>query len=183
MFNILSGLLTLTAYIPYITAIVRRQTHPSRVSWWIWSAVGFLLMATYYDLGARAALGLAAGALIGQIVIAGLSLKYGAGGASSLDRLCLAGACGAGLLWWFTSSAFLPHLLIVLMDFFAWLATFRKVVKDPSSENLPAWIIWMIAAMFPLLDSAHWTFIDLLYPVYIVVSDGIVAGVILRARR
>lgn len=182
MWNLLSGGLTLLGYVPYIRSIIRGNTHPSTISWWIWSSVGLLLLSTYYSLGSQAALGLAIGALTGQIVIALLSLRYGTTGITKLDLFCLLGAVAAGLLWWITASPFLPHVLILVIDFCGWLPTFRKVLNKPRSEDLFAWLVWTIAASFSLLDPAHWTFNDLLYPVYIVITDGLLALFLLRIR-
>lgn len=174
MLNLVSGALTLGAYVPYVAAILRGQTKPSRASWWMWAGVGFLLLSTYYSLGSRGALGLALGAFIGQTLVSVLALRYGIGGGTRFDFFCLAGAAGAAMLWWATASPFWPHVLVVAMDACAWLPTFRKTWKDPASEDAFAWMLWTAAAVLALLNTRQWTVAEALYPLYIVVSDGII---------
>src|SRR5438093_1430237 len=78
--NILSGILTLAGFVPYVASILKGKTKPNRVTWWIWCAAGFLLMSTYYSLGARAGLGMAIGSFAGQTLVSALTLRYGTGG-------------------------------------------------------------------------------------------------------
>ncbi len=184
MLNIASGVLTLLGYIPYIIAIVRGKTIPNSVSWWIWSGVGTILLSTYYSLGGQAALGLAIGALSGQLLVALLTLKYGTGKITAFDGICIAGAITATILWWLSASPFLPHILILIIDLFAWLPTFRKTVKQPGSEDLLSWMFWTAGAALALFNSTNGAFTDLLYPVYVTVTDAIivVTGLLLYRR-
>lgn len=170
--NVLAGTLTLGAYVPYVFSIVRGRTVPNRVSWWIWSVIGLLLLLTYRGLGGSSGEGVAVAAFLGQVVIALLSIRFGRGGATAIDGLCLAGACLSVFLWYILSSAAIPHLLILTVDLFAWLPTFRKVLDRPESEDLLAWFLWWAGATVALamsLTAGGW---DLPYPFYIFVTDG-----------
>jgi hypothetical protein len=176
--NLLSGFLAILAYVPYVAGIVRKRTVPSAVSWWIWLSVSTLLASTYYATGARAALGLIVSCVAGQAIVAILSLRSGVRTVTTFDLVCLAGAVIAAVLWWITSLPFLPHMLIVLIDFFAWLPTFRKTLRDPSTEDPLAWVLWTLAAVPALLNVRTWTLYEALYPIYIVVSCGIITVLI-----
>lgn len=183
MLSVVSGLLTLAAFMPYIRSILKKETVPNTVSWWIWAAVGTMLLWTYHDLGGQnaAGIGIAMGALVGQIVVAMLALRYGKGGATRMDVLCLAGAVCAGLVWWLTTFALLPHLLILVIDFFGWLPTFKKTLREPRSENTLSWLLWTLGACMALWGFEEQEFVTLLYPLYIAITDGIVLFVLLRA--
>ena len=179
MLNIVAGSITLAAYIPYIATVLTGKTRPSMVSWWIWAGVGLLLRSTYASLGGQA-LGLATGAMIGQFLIAILAIRYGERVWTLLDKLCLAGAIVAATLWWLTSSAFLPYLLVVFIDACALLPTFQKAIVHPRSENIPAWALWALAAYLSLLAIDRWTIDNTLYPLYLVVTNTLVLLAILR---
>lgn len=178
--NIISGFITLSGMAPYIVSILRKRTKPNIVTWWIWSGVGFLIAATYYDIGSRAALGLSIGSFIGNCFIALLALKYGVGGSSKTDRVCLLGATVTAVLWWLLPSAFIPHLLAILIDFFGWLPTLRKTLEDPSTENSTAWMLWTFAALFSFIALSGRNGIDAIYPMFIVITDGIILFLVLR---
>ncbi len=182
MLSILSGILTLFAYVPYVRAILRRETIPNSVSWWIWGCTGLILASTYYATGSTAALGLAIGATAGQILTALLSLKYGTGKPGLMDLLCIAGAVAALLVWYFTHDALLPHLMTVAMDFFAWLPTFRKTLAHPGKEDRLSWMLWTAGAVIALTSATQWTVAEVTYPVYVVITDSVVMLLTFRKR-
>ena len=180
--NLLSGLLTLIANIPYIISILKGKTKPNRATWWIWCGVDLILAFTYQETGATAALGLAYGSLLGVLIIAVLSLRYGVQGMTTLDYVCLLSAIGTAVLWLTTSSPFLPHFLIVCIDFFGWLPTFQKTLNDPGSEEPLAWMLWVCGAFVALLNIDLFTFWNMFFPLYIVISDGTIAVLTTRYR-
>ncbi len=181
--SIAAGLLTLLAYIPYVAGIVRRTTVPSAVSWWIWALVGLLLVSTYAAGGGKAALWLAGAALLGQVLVALLSIRYGRGAIGAVDIACAVAAIAIAALWWLTSSPYLPHALVLALDACAWFPTFRKTVSAPRSEDPWAWVLWTTGAVLSLLSVRSLGSFEAAYPVYIVVTDGLVTVAILRGLR
>src|SRR3989338_5553349 len=175
---LLSGLLIFLGNIPFIFSILRKETVPNRASWWIWATVNLLVLSSYVSMGQTAAIGIGIGGLIGQIVIAVLSIRFGSGGVSTLDRTCIAGATFSALLWWWTSSALTAHVLGVFMDFLGWLPTFQKTCVHPRSENLSAWILWTAGAGLSLFAIDAWTVSSALFILYIFVSDMIVLSLL-----
>ncbi len=178
--SFLAGILTILAYVPYVAGIVRKRTIPSTVSWWIWALVGFLLLSTYAAGGGEAALWLAAAAFSGQVFVALLSVRYGKSSMTWVDAVCACSALAVTVLWWLTSSPYLPHALVLVIDGCAWFPTFRKALADPRSEDPSAWLLWTIAAVLSLLSvRSLWSF-EAAYPDYIVITDGIVAALVLH---
>ncbi len=180
--NLLASFLTLGGYVPYTIGILQHKTRPNRVTWWIWLCVGVLVLTTYHSLGSTAALGMAMGSVIGQAVVAGLSIKYGTGGTTNFDRACLLSALGIAVLWFLTSSAFLPYLLTLSLDVVGWLPTFRKSLRDPGSENLAAWSLWNLSQIVSLLNVQQWTISNALYPLVYFVTNCALIAVLLRHR-
>ncbi len=178
--NILAGTCTVLGFVPYIAAITRGQTRPNPASWFIWLVVGLVIFFSYSAAGGTAALGYAAGASFGQVIVCALIIKYGLGKLGTTEWICIAGALLSLLLWVVTSSPYLPHVLIVLMDCFAWLPTFRKTLLDPGSEDLPAWILWALGAVCTFFNITDWSFFNVLFPVYILTTNTLIALLLVR---
>ncbi len=43
VFGIIAGILSFSAYIFYIAAILKGTTRPNRATWFIWSAIGVII--------------------------------------------------------------------------------------------------------------------------------------------
>ncbi|MEK9158471.1 MAG: hypothetical protein AAB673_00525, partial [Patescibacteria group bacterium] len=106
-----AGILTLASFVPYIISILRKKTIPNRATWFIWTVVGFMCGASYYSAGASHTFWVSASYMIGPLVTFVLSLKYGEGGWTRFDRVCLLVAGISLGLWWVFSS---PRIALVI---------------------------------------------------------------------
>ena len=102
-----AGVLSLVAFVPYIVAILRGETRPNRATWWIWTTTGAVLLASYYFSGAETTIWVAVSYFVASLVTALLSIRYGEGGSTPLDRGCLMApapvSCSGGcstIPWW-----------------------------------------------------------------------------------
>mgnify|MGYP001585981149 FL=1 len=126
----LAGIIAVLAYIPYIIAILRNKTSPNRATWFIWALVSFIMLISYYLSGARNTIWLPLGYVIGSSVIAILSIWYGEGGWTILDRSCLLGA-GASIALGIVLK--IPQVVLftnILNDFFGILPTIKNLILD-----------------------------------------------------
>src|SRR3954465_14354952 len=118
MFGIIAGFLSLSAYLLYIFTTIKGETHPSRVTWWILTLVGSLILASYYREGARESIWIAASHVIGPFMIALLSITYGERtdkskiGLNMIGKWCLYISLGSLSVWGlFSFSGFKDYLL------------------------------------------------------------------------
>lgn len=138
----LAGILSLAAYVPYVLAILRRETKPNRASWFIWLVVSLIIALSYRDAGADYASIMPVAYAVGSTVVAALSLKLGTGGWTTFDRICLTGA-GIGLVMWMIFDSPMSALLInLLLNLLGTLPTMRKAYYQPESENRLAWTLF-----------------------------------------
>ncbi len=177
-----AGVISFAAFIPYIHSTLRRKARPQRVTWCIWTVVGFLLASSYYASGARPTIWVAVSYFVGPLLIAFLSFKYGEGGWNGLDRICLAGAALSVFLWWISRSPELALVFNVLIDLMGALPTLRKAYLEPAGEDGTAWILFVTANALNLMAVDHWRFSIVLYPAYMFGISGVIAFLIFRSK-
>lgn len=177
-----AGFFSLAAFVPYILSTLRGRTKPNRATWWIWTVVGSLLAASYYASGARHTLWVAVSYVLGPLITAILSLKFGVGGYTRFDRGCLLGAGLGALLWWAFSSPLIALLINLGIDFLGALPTISKAYSEPRSEDPLAWSLFLLGNSLNLLAIERWRFSIAIYPVYMFLLSALVL-LLLTSRR
>lgn len=176
--GIIAGLLLMcTAFPAYVWAIIKGETKPDRVTWWVLSLSSGLLVVSYYMSGARETIWFPIAYCVSFLVVAFLSLKYGAKGDTSLhvmDIGCLVAALITAVVWWFTQSAPIALFLFMGIELFGLIPTMYKSYKSPETEDRTAWIITTAASGLNILAITEWSFIIAAYPVYVLITNSIV---------
>ncbi|MEW6748147.1 MAG: hypothetical protein AB1295_00360 [Candidatus Micrarchaeota archaeon] len=176
--GILAAVVVTAAYFPYIYSTVKGKTRPNRATWFIWAVVGIVVFASYYSLGAWSTLWYAIPG--GTVITALLSIRYGQGGWSRFDSLCLMGAFIALVLWFLSRSPFVALVTLIVTDFFAYLPTIKKTYADPSSESQGGWALFALAGVLNFLAIDRWTVEIAFYPIYMLSFNLLVLGLTLR---
>jgi len=178
-----AGAIALLGFVPYLRSAVNGTTRPNRASWWIWTVVGGLLCASYRTLGAREAIWVSISYVVGPLLTALVSVRYGEGGWGRLERACLAGAGVTLGLWWISGSPALALFLNVLLDACGAVPTVVKTWRDPASEDLLSWSLFLTGNTLNLLAVPAWTLTGAAYPLYLFAVAATVVGLSLRGRR
>lgn len=165
--GLLSGILSLSSYVPYILSILRGKTRPNRVTWGVWATIGLIIVSSYHAAGATHTMWVPLSQLISQSIIALLAFKFGIGGWQRLDRLCLGGAALSLLLWWQSGSPTIALLINIWMDILGALPTLRKMYQAPYSEDLLSWSMFLGANTLNLFALEQWSFSLIAYPMYL----------------
>lgn len=181
--GIVAGVLNSFAIIPYVRAILRGETKPHRASWIVWMVAGVIAAASYYSSGARQTMWTAVSYALNPLIVLGLSLRYGVGGWSRLDRLCLAGAACSLILWWMSGSALATLVWILTLDFMGAVPTIRKVWTEPSTEDRSAWTMNFVANSINFLALEGWTFALVVQPLYVFLSGVVITLPLYLLRR
>lgn len=167
-----SGVIALAAFVPYIRSILRGQTRPNRASWFIWAFAEIVTTATYAASGADATLFVAVGYTVGTLTVASLSLRYGEGGATPLDLLCLFGASIALIPWIALDQPELALYMIIFVDAMAVFPTLKKAIADPDSEDTTYWSLSFLAAGLNIFAIDRWVPEIVVFPVYAFIGAG-----------
>lgn len=143
-FGVISGIVGLTGYAPYIRDIWRGSTQPDRIAWLIWTFEYAMLFFAQASAGAHGSLWLIGLQLVGVVIIFGLSLKFGIGKFTAYTFALLTTVLGALILWYTTKNAALAILILLAVEASGVILTVIKTYKKPHSETLSLW--YFIAA-------------------------------------
>lgn len=181
LFSILSGIIFLAGFFPYIRAVLRGRAKPSKSSWIIWASLDTVALAgmcVSHTLN-----GQILAATCGSWMVVILALKHGIPGWSKLDKTCLVGALLGILLWIIFANPVLAILASMSVVFLGSMPTFRSVWEDPDRENLAAWVCYWISCIFSFLAIPRWTLAAAAQPMVFFAMDTIVLALLLRPKK
>lgn len=181
LLSIIAGVISSIAFLPYILSILRLETKPHLVTWGIWTFLGATLTISYYGSGAPLnALIVPVVYMLGPLIVTLMGLKYGEYGANAFDLACFAGGIGGILLWFLTGNPLVALYLNLFVDFCGSMPTIRKVAMNPRSENLTAWILFLIGNVLNLISIPFDSFAVISYPLYLTLVTVIVTSLMLK---
>jgi hypothetical protein len=175
----ISALLVFSSVFPYIGSILKGKTKPNRATFAIWSAVGLITFLSYIASGATDTLWVAMVYPLCQIVIFGLSFRYGVGGTSKLDMVCIFLACAGVILWIITKNPLTALYISVFVEILGYIPTIKKSYFFPKTESLLSWEITTVGVTLNLLAISSWRPEIFVYPVYLFTFDVIVVALLL----
>ncbi len=179
----LAGIISLSAFFPYILSILRKETKPNRASWIIWAIVSSIIALSYREAGASYAFLAPVGYVVGSTIVSILSIRNGVGGWTPFDRRCLIGAAISLVLWRIFNSPISALLINLFINFLGTLPTIRKAWYQPKTESKIAWVLFSLGTIVNLFAVEKWTFSMAVYPVSMVFIVGIVVVLVLWTKR
>ena len=151
LFGIVSGLIGVVGYAPYVRDILSRSTQPDRVSWFIWTLEYAALLLALLAKGASSSLWLSGLQFVGVAIVFALSFKFGVGKIDHPKILLLIGICLSLVMWFFTNNATLAILLLLAIEGSGVVLTVMKVYRQPSSETPITWLFISVAGLFGIV--------------------------------
>jgi hypothetical protein len=183
IFGIISGVLSVITYVPYVRDILRLTTKPERATWFIWLVLSVISFFSQLAEGATDSLWLIGVQTLGVVLIFLLSIKFGVGGFIKRDIIALI-AAGLGLfLWYYTNNASLALFIAIIVDAIGASLTVIKAYKDPESETLSTWVLSGTAGIFGAFAVGSMDIVLLAFPVYVIFINYAVAIAMLLGRR
>jgi hypothetical protein len=169
--------------VPYIVALLRHQVRPKLVSWAIWTVLAIILTLSALREGQIPSALLSSITIISCGTILILGWRRSTMRITTLDAVCLVGAL-AGLVAYFMLGGVAALIISVAVDALAYIPTLIHGYTDPDEESLASYA-YAVAGEALVLGVAllsNATFAGLLYPVYVVVFNGLMTGLILVGR-
>lgn len=180
---LIGSLLSIISIIPYLADILKRRTKPNIVSWFTWTLLtGIAAVATFAVGEPRSAILMVASTVCSLLVVL-FGLKFGIAKFSLFDGVCWLGAMLGVALWAITDSPTVAIVTTVVIDFVGVLPTVRHSWKEPGEETWQTFVICTVAALFTVLSLSPITFAGILYPIYLVLANGLIAGVVVYRRK
>lgn len=183
LFGLLSALLSICAFAPYLHDMWTGRTRPQRASWLIWSALGAIALASQVYEGATQSLWFAAMQVAGTLAVLALSIRWGRGEFFSIvDGFVLVAAAVGLILWALTDTAVYALAITISISLMGGAVTMVKAYRDPHSETLTMWFMSCLASWFAIMSvgGLHWVL--LAYPVYLFSLNGAIVMAILLGR-
>jgi hypothetical protein len=178
--GILAGVLIFFSYFSYIYTTLKGKTKPNRATWFMLASISSLILITYKDLGASSTLWIASSAAYGTCLVAFLSIKYGTGGWSWFERICIATTFLCFIFYIISENAFITLILSLVMDSIALLPTIYHAYKVPKEEDIVAWTLTLCADALGVIAIDTWIADIYIYPIYMLIVNGIVVVLLYR---
>ncbi|TAK04057.1 hypothetical protein EPO34_02780 [Patescibacteria group bacterium] len=186
LIGIAAGVLQVSAIVPYVRDILKRQTKPNIVSWALWTLIqliaiwvlvtseaGFswsliLLLATTFNTG---------------LVVVLCLMGYGYKEFGHVEKACLTIALVAIALYVFTKDAALSLAFDIVADLVAATPTIVKTFREPHTEAVMPWVMVSVAAALGALSSTIIDVENLALPIYLAFVNGLIAAIAFFGQR
>lgn len=153
--SVLSGVVFVIAFGPYVWAILEGKTKPQKASWVIWATLDTITFAGMF--AKHSVNGLIVGAIIGAWVVTGLAMKYGKPGWKWIDVACLLGAVSAVSIWQVFDSPTMGLATSLIATFIGSTPTFVNAWNHPEEEDKLAWTLWWVSCVLGVIAVPSWS--------------------------
>lgn len=155
----------------YIVAILKGEAKPHRTTRLVFLVITTLTTVALFAQGNQVAVWLAGVSMFQSILIFLLSLKYGMGGRSKTDVICLLLALLGVVFWQVTKNPVIALYFAIGADFAGIIPTLIKTYRQPDTEVWTFYFLDVCAGVFNLLASEKFVFNQFLYPFYIILIN------------
>ncbi len=168
--GLLAQFILAASILPYTISIFRGTVKPNRISWFIWSVIGFAFWLITPESADHVTKMLTVIFWINPTLIFVLTLFKGEYiKPDTLEKFSLL----VGVL---------PTVIAIAADFFALLPTLRFVIAAPDEEAPLAWICFFLGSFIAIFGIEHYTLESLLLPVYMTIGTFLVVFPLIRYR-
>ncbi|USN53459.1 MAG: hypothetical protein H6760_04870 [Candidatus Nomurabacteria bacterium] len=183
LFGIIGSLLLISGDLLYVRGVLRKELKPHAFSWLVWGTLNIIAFAAQIAKDAGPGAWVTGINSISCLLIFIGALKWGDRRFLRFDWIALSAAAFSLLLWILTKEPLASIVLIVLVDFFGSLPTFRKGYHYPHEEKVLSYAFAAIAHVFALLALDTIVPSTWLYPAAIVLLDGSLSVLLLIRRK
>ena len=166
-----SVILFIVASPPYVLDTLKGKTKPERATWFIWSVLGLIAFVSQVKLGATWSVVYTGLDTLGSVSVFILSLRYGVGGWTLLDRMALAIAVAGVAVSLIAHQPVIAILGVILADISGTILTVCKTYLAPDSETTVTWLLVGTGALCGLIAVGKFDLGLMLYPAYLTAAN------------
>ncbi|MDO9305325.1 MAG: hypothetical protein Q7T77_08325 [Sulfuricurvum sp.] len=184
-FGLLAQFILAVSIVPYTISIFRGTVKPNRISWFIWSVIGFAFWLITPDSADQVTKMLTVIFWINPTLIFVLTLFKGEYiKPDTIEKFSLLVGLCAIVVWLIfrDNSGVIPTVIAIAADFCALLPTLRFVMSAPNEEAPLAWICFFLGSFIAIFGIEHYTLQNLLLPVYMTIGASLVVFPLVRYR-
>lgn len=181
-FNLLAPVFSLLASYFYIKSILKGETIPNKMGWFIWIIapfVSFIIMIQHG--GGWSALSVCMSWFVPLLVfIASFWNKKSYWKVSFLDILCLISALASIYLWIVAKDIYTATVFSIIADGFGFIPTIVKTWGAPETERPWPYLAGFVNALLSLLSLHQYNFYLYGFPFYVMLGNLILILIIYR---
>jgi hypothetical protein len=178
-FGILSAIIVLASYPPYIIRIWQNKIIPNIASWTIFVTLSIALsLSSFSSSGFGSNSWVTLGPLLGcSCVLISALIKSKEKSMSTFDKFCLVLACWAIALWYFTkqSQNLVQYALYlgIATDLIGLLPTSAFLIKNPNKDRPGMWLIFSFGYALSMFAITENTFANWSLPVFMTIAPAL----------
>ena len=169
--SVLSAIISVLAYIPYIRGIIKGKIRPHAFSWLIWTiTLGTAVVAMWQNGGGYAAYGLTVG-VVSEAIVFLFALKFGTKDITRGDKISLVTALVAIVIWWQMSEPLIAVVTVALIDAVGYYPSYRKLWIDKKSEKPFFWLVIVVAGFLALGAVGEYNLVTVTYVLVLIIAN------------
>lgn len=182
--GLLSILIAVVSYSIYFRNIFTHKTRPHSITWLIWGTLNALIFYQQITHGGGAGSWVTLAASIANLLIFGVSLRYGERRMTRLDYACLILAVIALVLWGFNKDSDASVIIASVVFIIALIPTWRKSLLNAYEETAWTYGLNSLKFLIALLALTSISLMTAFYPFVLCVTNSVfVIFLVLRRRR
>lgn len=163
--------------LPYTLSIFRETVKPNRISWFIWSIIGFAFWLITPPTADEVTKMLTVIFMVNPTIIFILTLFKGENiKPDNLEKFSLIIGLSSIIVWYVfkDNSGIFPITIAIIADFCALIPTLRFVFSSPDEETPLAWIFFFLGSLISVIAIQDHSLQSMLLPVYMTIGSFLV---------
>ena len=183
IFTILWVLITFIWYYFYIWDIFKWKNKPHLYSWIIWAIWLLIWFWIQFNNDWWYWSFITLFEALFCIIIVFIAVKKWEKNITTLDKVSLLFWFISIIFWIFLKQPIISVILIILIDSFWFIPTFRKSYIKPFEESISVYLVWWILFTFSIISLTNYNFLTYGYPLAIIILDTSLILMILYRRK
>ncbi len=180
---VISSALGFIGPVIYAISILKGKSKPHRTTRLVLFLIGALGVFSFFLTKDYANLWLFSFLSLGNLILFVLSFKYGMGGWSRSDIICLLIALVGIVVWQTTKNPLMALYASVLADATGMIPALIKTYKYPKTEIWLFYFCDLLASILIIIAHKDISFNQFLYPLYLIIVNVMMIVFILRPKR
>jgi hypothetical protein len=176
------SLLAILSAAMYVISILERKSKPQRMTRFLMVVITALMVGPLWVAGDTSGVWLALTSFLQAVLVLVLTFRYGMGGRSRLDMLCVVLCCVGMICWLVSGQSWSGLVASVVADFVAVIPSLHKTVRLPHTELALFYILDVVAGVCILL-AGPFTLEAMFFPVYVILINAVFVAAIQWPRK